>query len=58
MLPEDPYCEAFRPQLYRRVGDTRTPEGKAFLAQRSPVSHADKIVRPLLIVQGANDRRG
>lgn len=52
-----PYWEAFRPQLYRRVGDPRTPEGREFLASRSPVNRADQIVRPLLIAQGANDPR-
>lgn len=52
-----PYWEAFRPQLYKRVGDPRTEAGKAFLASRSPVNFADKIVRPLLIAQGANDPR-
>ena len=40
-----------------RVGDHRTEEGKALLNERSPLTHADKIVRPLLIGQGANDPR-
>lgn len=52
-----PYWEPLRPQLYQRVGDPRTEEGKAFLASRSPVNFADRIVRPLLIAQGANDPR-
>ena len=39
------------------VGDHRTEEGRAFLEERSPLSHVDKIVRPLLIAQGANDPR-
>ena len=40
-----------------RVGDPRTDEGRAFLDSRSPLTHVDKIERPLLIGQGANDPR-
>jgi dipeptidyl aminopeptidase/acylaminoacyl peptidase len=40
-----------------RIGDHRTEEGRAALAERSPLSHADRISRPLLIAQGANDPR-
>ncbi len=52
-----PYWEAFREQMYRRVGNPTTPEGVALLKERSPLNSADKIVRPLLIGQGANDPR-
>src|SRR5690606_28952562 len=38
-------------------GDFRTPEGRDFLLQRSPLTYADRIRRPLLIGQGANDPR-
>ena len=41
----------------QRVGDHRTEEGRAFLATRSPLTFADRIRRPLLIAQGANDPR-
>jgi dipeptidyl aminopeptidase/acylaminoacyl peptidase len=41
----------------KRVGDHRTEAGKAFLAERSPLSYVDRIQRPLLIGQGANDPR-
>ena len=34
-----------------------TPEGKAALDTASPLTHAAKIKRPLLIGQGANDPR-
>jgi dipeptidyl aminopeptidase/acylaminoacyl peptidase len=45
-------------QLFKdRVGDFSTEEGKKFLKERSPLTHADKIKRPLLIGQGANDPR-
>jgi dipeptidyl aminopeptidase/acylaminoacyl peptidase len=40
-----------------RVGDHRTEEGRAFLTSRSPLTFVDRIVRPLLIGQGANDPR-
>lgn len=40
-----------------RVGDYRTKEGRELLNERSPINYADKIQRPLLIGQGANDPR-
>lgn len=40
-----------------RVGDDRTKEGRELLKERSPINYADKIQRPLLIGQGANDPR-
>jgi dipeptidyl aminopeptidase/acylaminoacyl peptidase len=43
--------------LAKRIGDHRTEEGKSFLAERSPLSYVDRIQRPLLIGQGANDPR-
>ena len=43
--------------MYTRVGDPTTEEGQALLADRSPLTHTDKIQRPLLIGQGANDPR-
>jgi dipeptidyl aminopeptidase/acylaminoacyl peptidase len=45
-------------QLFKdRVGDHTTEEGKKLLMERSPLSRADKIRKPLLIGQGANDPR-
>ena len=52
-----PYWESQREQFYRRMGDPRTAEGKALLKERSPLSYADRISKPLLIGQGANDPR-
>jgi acetyl esterase/lipase len=40
-----------------RVGDYDTEEGKKFLISRSPLTFVDKIKKPLLIGQGANDPR-
>jgi dipeptidyl aminopeptidase/acylaminoacyl peptidase len=51
------YWTAFRAQYYKRMGDPNTPEGLALLKERSPLYLADKITRPLLIGQGANDPR-
>ncbi len=43
-------------QMRRRVGDPRTTEGRELLAARSPITHAAKIQRPLLVGHGARDR--
>lgn len=40
-----------------RVGDYRTEDGRKLLRDRSPLNYVDKIQRPLLIGQGANDPR-
>jgi len=52
-----PYWESFRRQLIQRMGDPETEEGRKWLKERSPLTYADRIVRPLLIGQGANDPR-
>ncbi|WP_037337667.1 S9 family peptidase [Salinisphaera hydrothermalis] len=52
-----PYWEAGRRQMYRRMADPETEAGQAWLSERSPLTYADRIVRPLLIGQGANDPR-
>jgi dipeptidyl aminopeptidase/acylaminoacyl peptidase len=52
-----PYWEAIRQMFYTRMGNPGTPEGKALLVDRSPLTHAAKIRTPLLIAQGANDPR-
>ena len=52
-----PYWEAGRKLFYERMGNPTTPEGKALLVDRSPLTHADKIRTPLLVAQGANDPR-
>ena len=43
--------------MTKQVGDHRTAEGRKFLESRSPISRVDKISKPLLIGQGANDPR-
>lgn len=52
-----PYWEAGKVQFYKRMGDPTTEEGRALLKERSPLTYVDKIKKPLLIGQGANDPR-
>jgi dipeptidyl aminopeptidase/acylaminoacyl peptidase len=52
-----PYWEAMRAMLTKAVGDPATAAGLALMRERSPVHHADRLRRPLLIAQGANDPR-
>lgn len=52
-----PYWQPMINMMRKRIGDESTPEGRAFLESRSPLSRADQIRRPLLIAQGANDPR-
>jgi dipeptidyl aminopeptidase/acylaminoacyl peptidase len=52
-----PYWESVRTMFYRRMGDPKTPEGKAQLERQSPLNSAAKIKTPLMVVQGANDPR-
>lgn len=56
----DSVPEYWRPMIemmYTRVGNPNTEEGAALLTERSPLTHVDRIQRPLLIAQGANDPR-
>jgi dipeptidyl aminopeptidase/acylaminoacyl peptidase len=52
-----PYWKSFFEDMVRRIGDPRTAEGRELLKQRSPLTFADRISKPLLIAQGANDPR-
>jgi dipeptidyl aminopeptidase/acylaminoacyl peptidase len=52
-----PYWAPALAQFTTRVGDYRTEDGKKFLDSRSPITFVDKITKPLLIGQGANDPR-
>jgi dipeptidyl aminopeptidase/acylaminoacyl peptidase len=50
-----PWWESFKESLYDEMGD---PETDAERHHRiSPLFHAENIVRPLLVIQGANDPR-
>lgn len=50
-----PYWESFRQALYQELGDPAKHE--QMLKDISPLFHADKIKKPLLVIQGANDPR-
>ncbi|TAJ68401.1 MAG: S9 family peptidase [Phenylobacterium sp.] len=52
-----PYWQSIRAQFVRSMGDPDTAEGQALLKERSPLTKADQIRKPLLIGQGANDPR-
>jgi dipeptidyl aminopeptidase/acylaminoacyl peptidase len=50
-----PYWESFRQSLYKEIGNPETQLD--FLRETSPLFHADKITKPLIVLQGANDPR-
>ncbi len=52
-----PYWTGFAEFMYRSYGDPRTEEGRALLAERSPIHKVDRISKPMLIFHGANDVR-
>ena len=52
-----PYWAPMVKQFHERMGNPNTPEGLQLLKDRSPLHKADRICRPLLIAQGANDPR-
>lgn len=52
-----PYWEAGRKTFYERMGDPNTEEGLEQLKRQSPLFSADKIIAPLMVVQGQNDPR-
>jgi dipeptidyl aminopeptidase/acylaminoacyl peptidase len=49
-----PYRQDLRRAEY---GDERDPEMRSFLRRISPLTNADRITRPLLVVHGKNDPR-
>jgi len=50
--------ESYRRDLRRaEYGDERDPETRAFLERIAPVHNADKLKKPLFVVQGKNDPR-
>jgi dipeptidyl aminopeptidase/acylaminoacyl peptidase len=50
-----PYWESFKKSLYKEIGDP--DKDLENLRATSPLFHADKIVKPLIVLQGANDPR-
>jgi dipeptidyl aminopeptidase/acylaminoacyl peptidase len=52
-----PYWTPIRTQFKVRMGDIDDPRDEQLIRNASPLFKADKITRPLLIGQGANDPR-
>lgn len=52
-----PYWKPMISLFRQRIGDETTPDGQKLLDERSPLTFVDRIERPLLIGQGANDPR-
>ncbi|MDD1749977.1 MAG: S9 family peptidase [Methanothrix sp.] len=52
-----PYWKPDIEQFTKRVGDFQTESGRKLLQERSPLNYVERIERPLLIGQGANDPR-
>ncbi|MEO5722479.1 MAG: S9 family peptidase [Chthoniobacterales bacterium] len=50
-----PYWESQRKALYSEIGNPETQ--LEMLKETSPLFHADKITKPLIVLQGANDPR-
>ncbi len=50
-----PYWKSALVDFYRKIGDPATDD--EILKKISPLFHADAIVKPLLVLQGANDPR-
>ncbi len=53
-----PYWKPFMASLIKKLGaSTATERGKEFLRRASPLSYAEKVENPLMIVHGKNDQR-
>ena len=55
LLTVPPYWKPDIAIKLKKIGDYRTEEGRNLLRERSPITYADRIRRPILIAQGAND---
>ncbi len=55
LIMDSPVAKSSRVLFVQSVGDPSTPEGKARLERQSPISAADRIKAPLLMIQGAQD---
>ena len=49
------WWESFREALYKEMGNPETDS--IYLHKISPLFHADKITKPFMVLQGANDPR-
>jgi len=51
-----PYWESFKQALYTEMGDPFTQDSVR-LYNISPLFHAENVIKPLMVLQGANDAR-
>ncbi|WP_299364407.1 prolyl oligopeptidase family serine peptidase [Winogradskyella sp.] len=51
-----PYWESFREALYKELGDPYSADSVR-LKRISPLFHTDKVTKPLIVLQGAQDPR-
>ncbi|WP_246062566.1 alpha/beta hydrolase family protein [Mesohalobacter halotolerans] len=51
-----PYWESFRESLYKELGDPYTKDSIR-LKKISPLFHTEKVTKPLIVLQGAQDPR-
>ncbi len=49
--------EAWKPYFKISLGDSSTPDGRAFLTERSPKTYLNALACPMLVIQGRNDPR-
>ena len=52
-----PWWESFKTALYDEMGDPYNPEDSVRLYNISPLFHADKVAKPVMVLQGAQDPR-
>jgi dienelactone hydrolase len=53
-----PYWREYAARFTRYLGDPADPEQRKALRALSPIHRLDRVVRPLLLIQGARDIRG
>ncbi len=49
--------ETWKPYFKVALADPSTPEGRAFLKERSPKTYLENLACPMLVIQGRNDPR-
>jgi dipeptidyl aminopeptidase/acylaminoacyl peptidase len=52
-----PYWAASASYIYKKFGDPKNPEHAGYQHDRSPIYFVDRVVKPLLVVQGEKDVR-
>jgi dipeptidyl aminopeptidase/acylaminoacyl peptidase len=57
MTTVPPYWSPWFSVWKNRLADPGTEQGRAFLAERSPINHLERATRPILVAQGMRDVR-